>query len=228
MRGHSHDVRSPYFATATLWEWAAWGENFWTRVVCWRTMAGSPRPCAARWSRQQRWRRLHVMVMAVARLGKAHLGRLGTSSDLILRLHLVSPRDSLPLLYRSFLPSLFSECIAAATAARATQQPATPSVQKRRGIPPRCLSIFPHLPTTPINPIPVPYSRPPPIASTMSSRQPKVSTSELKLRRLLEHNQRLREDLARPRIRVSEASARYVDRRLDVKTVVTRILSSPA
>lgn len=36
------------------------------------------------------------------------------------------------------------------------------------------------------------------------------SMSELKLRRLLEHNQRLREDLARPRLRVSEASARYV------------------
>lgn len=34
--------------------------------------------------------------------------------------------------------------------------------------------------------------------------------SELKLRRLMEHNQRLREDLARPRVRVSEASARYV------------------
>lgn len=34
--------------------------------------------------------------------------------------------------------------------------------------------------------------------------------SELRYRRLLEHNQRLREDLARPRIRVSEASARYV------------------
>lgn len=34
--------------------------------------------------------------------------------------------------------------------------------------------------------------------------------SELKLRRLSEHNQRLREDLARPRMRVSEASARYV------------------
>ena len=38
--------------------------------------------------------------------------------------------------------------------------------------------------------------------------------SELKLRRLTEHNQRLREDLARPRIRVSEASARYVGSRL--------------
>lgn len=34
--------------------------------------------------------------------------------------------------------------------------------------------------------------------------------SELKLRRLTEHNQRLRDDLARPRIRVSEASARCV------------------
>lgn len=33
--------------------------------------------------------------------------------------------------------------------------------------------------------------------------------SELKLRRLTEHNQRLREDLARPRVRVSEASQRY-------------------
>ncbi|EEB94223.1 guanine nucleotide-binding protein subunit gamma [Moniliophthora roreri MCA 2997] len=36
------------------------------------------------------------------------------------------------------------------------------------------------------------------------------SMSELKLRRLLEHNQRLREDLARPRIRVSEASASLI------------------
>ena len=35
------------------------------------------------------------------------------------------------------------------------------------------------------------------------------SMSELKLRRLIEHNQRLRDDLARPRMRVSEASARY-------------------
>lgn len=34
--------------------------------------------------------------------------------------------------------------------------------------------------------------------------------SELKLRRLLEHNQRLREDLGRPRIRVSEASASLI------------------
>ena len=36
--------------------------------------------------------------------------------------------------------------------------------------------------------------------------------SELKLRRLNEHIQRLRDDLARPRIRVSEASARYYGR----------------
>jgi hypothetical protein len=34
--------------------------------------------------------------------------------------------------------------------------------------------------------------------------------SELRLRRVLEHNQRLREDLARPRVRVSEASAKWV------------------
>ena len=34
--------------------------------------------------------------------------------------------------------------------------------------------------------------------------------SELKLRRLTEHNQRLRDDLARPRVKVSEASARLV------------------
>lgn len=46
---------------------------------------------------------------------------------------------------------------------------------------------------------------PPP---TMNSRTPKQSMSELKLRRLVEHNQRLKEDLARPRVRVSEASAR--------------------
>lgn len=37
--------------------------------------------------------------------------------------------------------------------------------------------------------------------------QQSSSMSELKLRRLLEHNQRLREDLNRPRLRVSEASA---------------------
>lgn len=34
--------------------------------------------------------------------------------------------------------------------------------------------------------------------------------SELKLRRLIEHNQRLMEDLARPRINVSEASASLI------------------
>ena len=44
----------------------------------------------------------------------------------------------------------------------------------------------------------------------MSSSRPKPSMSELKLRRLLEHNQRLREDLGRPRIRVSEASASII------------------
>ena len=35
--------------------------------------------------------------------------------------------------------------------------------------------------------------------------------NELKLRRLLEHNHRLREELARPRIMVSAASLRWVD-----------------
>lgn len=45
--------------------------------------------------------------------------------------------------------------------------------------------------------------------ANMSGRVQKQSMSELKLRRLTEHNQRLREDLARPRIRVSEASRRY-------------------
>ncbi|KAF9651522.1 hypothetical protein BDM02DRAFT_3090983 [Thelephora ganbajun] len=44
----------------------------------------------------------------------------------------------------------------------------------------------------------------------MSSRGPKQSMTELKLRRLLEHNQRLRDDLARPRIRVSEASTSLI------------------
>ncbi|KAK6906083.1 hypothetical protein I203_100065 [Kwoniella mangroviensis CBS 8507] len=37
-------------------------------------------------------------------------------------------------------------------------------------------------------------------------RPHKQSMAELKLRRLTEHNARLREDLARPRVRVSEAS----------------------
>ncbi|KAJ9100886.1 Guanine nucleotide-binding protein subunit gamma 1 [Naganishia adeliensis] len=40
----------------------------------------------------------------------------------------------------------------------------------------------------------------------MYSRPHKQSMSELKLRRLTEHNARLREDLHRPRIRVSEAA----------------------
>ena len=39
----------------------------------------------------------------------------------------------------------------------------------------------------------------------------KQSMSELKLRRLNELNMRLKEDLERPRIRVSEASMRYVE-----------------
>ncbi|KAL7421148.1 Guanine nucleotide-binding protein subunit gamma [Cryptotrichosporon argae] len=39
------------------------------------------------------------------------------------------------------------------------------------------------------------------------ARPRKQPMAELKLRRLLEHNQRLRDDLARPRIKVSEASA---------------------
>jgi len=34
--------------------------------------------------------------------------------------------------------------------------------------------------------------------------------SELRLRRLLEHNERLREDLVRPRVRISEASASLI------------------
>jgi guanine nucleotide-binding protein subunit gamma len=45
------------------------------------------------------------------------------------------------------------------------------------------------------------------------SRPHKQSMAELKLRRLTEHNHRLREDLARPRIRVSEASVRWVTAR---------------
>lgn len=55
----------------------------------------------------------------------------------------------------------------------------------------------------------------------MSSRGGRQSMSELRYRRLLEHNQRLREDLARPRVRVSEASAR------SVMTLSPDTLSSP-
>jgi hypothetical protein len=44
----------------------------------------------------------------------------------------------------------------------------------------------------------------------LPARPQKQSMAELKLRRLTEHNQRLRADLARPRIRVSEASIRWV------------------
>lgn len=48
-----------------------------------------------------------------------------------------------------------------------------------------------------------------PVAAAAPAKQ---SMSELKLRRLTEHNQRLREDLERPRVRVSEASASFVSR----------------
>ena len=51
-------------------------------------------------------------------------------------------------------------------------------------------------------------SYPPRLPVTMNARPHKQSMSELKLRRLAEHNQRLKEDLNRPRIKVSEASAR--------------------
>ncbi|KAI0341632.1 guanine nucleotide-binding protein subunit gamma [Trametopsis cervina] len=44
-----------------------------------------------------------------------------------------------------------------------------------------------------------------------AQRPHKQSMSELKLRRLIEHNQRLREDLARPRIKTSEASASLIN-----------------
>lgn len=42
--------------------------------------------------------------------------------------------------------------------------------------------------------------------STMNNRPQKQSMAELKLRRVTEHIQRLRDDLARPRVRVSEAA----------------------
>ncbi|CAO1625494.1 unnamed protein product [Sympodiomycopsis kandeliae] len=45
----------------------------------------------------------------------------------------------------------------------------------------------------------------------MNSRPHKQSMSELKLRRLTEHNQRLKEDLERPRVKVSEASASLIE-----------------
>lgn len=46
------------------------------------------------------------------------------------------------------------------------------------------------------------------VSLAMNVKPHKQSMSELKLRRLTEHNQRLKEDLERPRIRVSEASQR--------------------
>ncbi|KAI9636850.1 G-protein gamma subunit [Dioszegia hungarica] len=45
----------------------------------------------------------------------------------------------------------------------------------------------------------------------MSSRPHKVTMAELKLRRLTEHNTRLREDLARPRMKISDASKTLLD-----------------
>lgn len=44
----------------------------------------------------------------------------------------------------------------------------------------------------------------------MNNRPHKQSMSELKLRRLTEHNQRLKEDLQRPRMRVSEAATSLI------------------
>ncbi|ODN77150.1 hypothetical protein L202_05678 [Cryptococcus amylolentus CBS 6039] len=45
----------------------------------------------------------------------------------------------------------------------------------------------------------------------MSSRANKGTMHELKLRRLVEHNQRLREELARPRVMVSVASMNLIN-----------------
>ncbi|KAK8861665.1 hypothetical protein IAR55_002488 [Kwoniella newhampshirensis] len=45
----------------------------------------------------------------------------------------------------------------------------------------------------------------------MSSRTNKAMMSELKMRRLMEHNQRLREELARPRVNVSVASMNLIN-----------------
>lgn len=47
------------------------------------------------------------------------------------------------------------------------------------------------------------------ITVAMSSRTNKATMHELKLRRILEHNHRLREELARPRANVSVASMRW-------------------
>ncbi|WVR03737.1 hypothetical protein IAU60_000732 [Kwoniella sp. DSM 27419] len=44
----------------------------------------------------------------------------------------------------------------------------------------------------------------------MSSRTNKATMHELKLRRLMEHNHRLREELARPRIMVSVAAQNLI------------------
>lgn len=57
---------------------------------------------------------------------------------------------------------------------------------------------------------PLPRTMPTPM-QMVPPRRPKNSMAELRLRRLNEHNQRLKEDLVRPRIRVSEASHRWVE-----------------
>ncbi|KAF8977633.1 G-protein gamma subunit [Cyathus striatus] len=44
----------------------------------------------------------------------------------------------------------------------------------------------------------------------MNARPHKHPMNEIKLNRLMEHNQRLREELALPRVRVSEASASLI------------------
>jgi hypothetical protein len=58
----------------------------------------------------------------------------------------------------------------------------------------------------------------------MPFRSNKATMHELKLRRLLEHNIRLREECARPRIPVSAAAGRYVCPSLDFKNVRDRAL----
>src|SRR5260370_146444 len=58
----------------------------------------------------------------------------------------------------------------------------------------------------------------------MNNRPQKQSMSELKLRRVTEHIQRLRDDLARPRVRVSEAAQsliRYTSTTKDPPVFIT-------
>lgn len=49
-----------------------------------------------------------------------------------------------------------------------------------------------------------------PLPKMNTAKPHKQSMSEMKLRRLTEHNVRLREDLDRPRVRVSEASSNLI------------------